>query len=387
LLSAQQTAGGVDDQLPVFYAKGNTNRLPLAPYPLAPFSGEDMSTEATWRTYLDDLVRHKSSAEKKRLYEAVQVTRTAFQRWRNGESTPDAAHISLLLNALPDKERERLQVLMMDDPKARALLPSDVLLRDSGPADRIPQEVYEEVLRLGRDTPDRFWLLCGVIFSHALSQIETHPEQTGVEISVARCMPLQSDGKIRSLRAYAGQGTPPWRRDFHTRHYFLGAESLAGYAVMHRHGVMVPDEGDAVAPVHWMEHERSCAAYPILREGHIAGALICSCCIPAFFTPEKLALLEKYADLIRLAFYDQEFYPASAIDLALMPSWQVQKEYFASFRQRVQDEYKRAVRKGQSPEVLSTMEERVRAALERELLQLASQLDEEVSVSIDHSSR
>jgi hypothetical protein len=388
MIIKKQRGADVDDQLQVFYAKCDKKQTTPGTSFTRTFPGEDMSTEVTWRTYLDEIVRHKSSAEKKRLYEAVQVTRTAFQRWRNGENLPDAAHVSLLLNALPDEERERLQVLMMDDPKARALLPSDVLLRSSGPADRIPLEVYEEVLRLGRETPDRFWLLCSVMFSHALSQIETHPEQTGVEISVARCMPPQNDGKIRSLRAYVGQGTPPWRRDFHTRHYFLGAESLAGSAVMHRHGVMVPDQstGDLVAPVHWMEHERSCAAYPILREGCLAGALIVSCCVPEFFTPEKLTLIEKYADLIRLAFYDQEFYPASSLDLALMPPWKIQRQHLASFRQRVNDEYKRAVREGQSPEVLATIEERVRSVLERELLQLAGQSDEGGSVSIDHGS-
>jgi hypothetical protein len=63
-----------------------------------------------------------SRAEKKRLYDAVQVTRTAFQRWRTGENTPDAAHVTLLLKALPDEERERLQALMLYDPRARALL-------------------------------------------------------------------------------------------------------------------------------------------------------------------------------------------------------------------------------------------------------------------------
>ena len=337
-----------------------------------------MNKEVTWRTYLDEIIRRKSSAEKKQLYEMVHVTRTAFQRWRNGENTPDTAHINLLLNALPDEERERLQLLMMDDPRARLLLPSDVIFTGCQPSDRIPQEVYEEVLRLGRDTPDRFWLLCGTIVSQALSQIETHPEQTGVEISIARCMPPQRDGKIRSLREYVGRGTPPWRRDLHMKDYFLGMESLAGYAVMHRHGVMIPnqDKGEDVIPAHWMEHEMSCAAYPILREGCIAGALIVSCCIADFFTQDKLTLIERYADLIRLALYDHEFYPASSIDLALLPSWKTQMQHFRSFRQRVNDEYKRSICEEQPPQERMMAEERVREALEGELLQLASQPDE-----------
>jgi GAF domain-containing protein len=341
-----------------------------------------MIKEVTWRVYLDEIVRHKSPAEKKQLYDAVQVTRTAFQRWRSGENTPDAAHVTLLLKALPDEEREHLHSLMMDDPKARALLPMEMALQGGQATDRIPQEIYEEVLRLSRDTPDRFWLLCSTILVRALSQIETHPKQTGVEISIARCMPPRSNGKVRSLREYAGRGTPPWRGDLHTKDYFLGAESLAGCAVMQRHGIMVPDlsKSDIIAPVHWMEYEMSCAAYPILREGCIAGALIVSCCVPDFFTQEKLILIEKYADLIRLAFYDQEFYPASSIDLGLMPSWKVQQQYFCSFRQRVNDEYKRSIREGQPLQELAQVEERVRETLEGELLQLASLSDEEVTV-------
>lgn len=341
-----------------------------------------MNKEVTWRVYLDEIVRHKPSAEKKRLYDAVQVTRTAFQRWRSGENAPDAAHVTLLLKALPDEERERLHSLMMDDPKVRALLPMEAVLLGGQATDRIPQEAYEEVLRIGRDTPDRFWLLCSTILVRALSQIETYPKQTGVEISIARCMPPRSDGKVRSLREYAGRGTPPWRGDLHTKDCFLGAESLAGYAVMQRHGIMVPDlsNSDIIAPVHWMEYEMSCAAYPILREGCIAGALIVSCCLPDFFTQEKLILIEKYADLIRLAFYDQEFYPASSIDLGLMPPWKVQKQYFCSFRQRVNDEYKRSVREGQQLQELAQVEARVREALEGDLLQLASVSDEGVTV-------
>jgi hypothetical protein len=335
-----------------------------------------------WRRYLNEIIRRRTAAEKKQLYDAVQVSRAAFQRWRNGESMPDAAHVALLLKVLPQEERERLQALMWDDPQARLLLPQEAIFLQGQAPDRIPQEVYEEVLRLARDTPDRFWLLCSAILFHALMQLETHPKQTGVELSVARCMPPRHDGKIRSLRVYAGRGTPPWRGDLHAKTHFLGTESLAGYAVMQRHGMMVPDRNssESVAPVQWMEHEMSCAAFPIMREGGIAGALITSSCVPGFFSQEKLTLIEKYADLIRLVFYDHEFYPAASIDLGLMPSWTIQQQHLCSFRQRVNDEYKRALREEQSLQDLTQVEARVRAAFEEEFLQLASQSDEGVIV-------
>jgi transcriptional regulator with XRE-family HTH domain len=334
-----------------------------------------MITEESWRLYLDEIVRRRTAPEKQRLYAAVGVSRTTFQRWRSGENIPDAAHIYLLMNAVTEEERDHLHMLMLDDPKVRSLLPTEAALLEGRLADRIPLEVYEEVLRIGRDTPDRFWLLCSTILSHALSQLETHPTPTGVEIEVARCMPPRDDGKIRSMRAYASLGTPPWRRDLHTQDTFLGAESLAGYAVMRRHGIMIPDsrEKELVAPIHHEENKLSCTAFPIMREGCIAGALIVSSTAPNFFTQEKLTLIEKYADLIRLAFYDQEFYPFAIIDLTLMPPLSVQKQHFSTFRQRVNDEYKRLVRE-LSLEELTQVEERVRVQLEGELLSIAARL-------------
>jgi hypothetical protein len=335
---------------------------------------EFMNTEETWRVYLDEIVRRRTAQEKQRLYAAVEVSRTTFQRWRSGENIPDAAHIYLLLNAVTEEERDRLHALMLEDPKVRSLLPME-RVEFQGKVDQIPVDVYEEVMRIGRDTPDRFWLLCSTILSRALTQLETHPTLTGIEIAVARCMPPREDGKIRSMRAYASLGTPPWRRDLHTQDTFLGAESLAGYAVMRRHGIMIPDAAakELAAPIHRMENELSCTAFPIMREGCIAGALIVSSAVPHFFSQEKLTLIEKYADLIRLAFYDQEFYPFAIIDLALMPPWTVQKQHFSTFRQRVNDEYKRLVRE-LSLEELTQVEERVRVQIEGELLNIAARL-------------
>jgi hypothetical protein len=146
---------------------------------------------------------------------------------------------------------------MLNDPKARALLPPQTTAPGEPPGDQIPASVYEEVLRLARETPDRFWLLGSTILSHALSQLETHPQRTGMHLIIARCMPPRADGKIRSLRLSAGLGTPPWRSDFHPLEAFVGTESLAGYAVMKRHGIMVPDVQDAsvIMPLHRMESD------------------------------------------------------------------------------------------------------------------------------------
>jgi transcriptional regulator with GAF, ATPase, and Fis domain len=136
--------------------------------------------------------------------------------------------------------------------------------------------------------------------------------------------------------------------------------------------MMIPDgEDSSLIPSHTSEVQ-SCAAVPIMREGKVAGALLVSCRAANFFTEEKLTLLERYADLIRLAFSDEAFVDCSMIELALMPEQSTQKTAFSSFRQRVNDEYRRSVQ-GESLEHLNLIEARVRQAIETELLHLATQ--------------
>jgi GAF domain-containing protein len=230
-----------------------------------------------------------------------------------------------------------------------------------------------KMLRLQRDTPDRFWQLSGAILREALKQVETHPAQTGVEITIAKCMPPR-DGKVRSLRLLAGMGTPPWRGDLHTKDYFLGTESLAGHVITMRHGEMIPDTGEkgVQAPVQVVQHERSVAAFPIMRENCIAGVLLVSSTQTNYFMEERMMLIEIFADLIRLAFYDSEFHPITNIDLGLMPPLAFQRTHFANFRQRVESMYRRASRdESASMRELIRVEEQVREQLEEELLAIA----------------
>ena len=322
-----------------------------------------MTEREAWCSYLDDIIRRKTSVQKANLYQQIGVTRTTVQRWRNGENLPDAAHVYRLLTALPEEERDQLRQLMGTD--SRLQMPGEVPMGEEK-TDCIPQQIYEEVLRLSRHASDRFWLIGGMVLFHALKQL--HGAQIGLEMVIARCMPPRQDGKIRSLRAHAGRGTAPWRTDFHIKDYFLGAESMAGYAVMNRHSIMIPDLRDShlIFPLYCQEHEQSCAAVPIMREGKVAGALVVSCCDNNFFDSERLALLERYSDLIHLAFFDQEFYPSSSIELALMPDLSTQKTHFNAFRSRVNDEYEQAVKR--QPELnLASIEARIRQALEIEL--------------------
>src|SRR5690349_1152814 len=127
---------------------------------------------ATWQGLLEEIVQQLGTQERQQLYKTVGVNRIAVRRWILGENAPNGKHLTALIGAVPPHYREPLRVLLMQDPKMKKLLPS---LPAESPAespsrDSIPQRVYEKVLRASRDTPDRFWILCGLILLEALHQ-------------------------------------------------------------------------------------------------------------------------------------------------------------------------------------------------------------------------
>lgn len=345
---------------------------------------EGVQSPATWQELLEEIVQQMDNQQKHDLYERVGVNRVTVRRWCRSNNKPDARHATKLLDNVPYEYRDRLLALMREDPRTRKLFPAsaiDAAPRTLGP-DQIPQRVYEIAHKAARDTPDRFWVLCETILMEMKDQLETRPIQTGLKVVVARCMPPREDGFIHSLRTHVALGSGPWRADLHFEERFLGIESLAGYAAMQRHGVMVPDLEDTtiVLPTSVSENERSSVAWPIMREGHIAGVLLVVSVQSNYFTSKMLSLIDNYADLIRMAFYDHEFYPFSSVNLSLMPSLCMQRSSFASFRHRVNEEHRKALKEGQSLSVLTHVEPRVRQMIEGELLQQGSVSEEAVKV-------
>lgn len=297
-----------------------------------------MNELPAWRVYLNDLVGRMSKEEKKLLYDAVKVTRTTVLRWRTGENTPDTRHLHLLLQALAEEQRRRFLSLLHQDPRMRALLSSDA----AHALYTISSECYADVFRHQRETPNAHWSLCGKILRCALDQLAPmHGEEGGIEITFLRCMPPR-DGKIRSLHKFVSIGMAPWRSDIHTQELFLGAESMAGYALTKRRGIMIPNLGERqgiLPPVHLTEHEQSTAAYPILLPEKVVGVFVVSSNQVNYFSPGRLLLIEQYADLMRIACDPAWFYPSALVDLHCLPLWTEQKNLFASLHAQLTGSY------------------------------------------------
>lgn len=339
-----------------------------------------MTTQTmTWRTFLDDHCRRLKATEKQAFANQVGVSQTTINRWRRGKDNPSRANLERMLAAFSESQRQQLLVLLRRDAHTCSLLPADIHLPtwEHERYEPIPLLQVEQldhfclkVLRLQRDTSDRFWQVAGAVLYEALTHLETYPEQVGLELTVATCMPPRN-GAVRSLRLLVGMGTAPWRQDLHRTYGFVGATDLMGNAVANQHGEMIPDftETSLALSASPLGQERSAAAFPLQREHAVAGALMAVSRQPQYFTPERMALLEIFADILRLAFYDQDFYPLSHINLGLMPSQPVQRKMFASFRQRVEREYQAMIRSDtHSMRDLMQVEDRVLLHMEEELL-------------------
>jgi hypothetical protein len=319
----------------------------------------------TWRDLLAEII--SDPEEEQRIAHELDVHRITLVRWSSGETTPVRYKLRKLLNALPDQNREQFRQLIAQE--YQDFFSSEI---DGSPRE-IPSTFYSFALRAMRDTSNRFWTVCSLVLQQAAMQLD--PTHVGLELIVVRCMPPRPDGKIRSLREAAGLGTRrPLRNDLQSRSLFLGAESLAGYAVSNTHEGVVQniEEDRSLLPVHHVKDEKSAAAFPLVRGGKVAGCLLATSTLFDYFTPPRLKFLDLYVDLVAEAFHEEEFYSPSIIELRIMPPSDIQMKAFAFFRDRVNALLTQDGSEGESLTSIQA-EHLVRQQLEEEYLQWAAQ--------------
>ncbi len=311
-----------------------------------------------WRELLGNII--SDSREKQRIAQELGVRTITLTRWVTKESDPRPQNLRHLLNVVPE-ERDLLLELISEEFVDFTAGAMDDSSKD------IPSEFYSRVFSARSATNEalHFWSICNLILQQAIGQLD--PDRLGLAITVARCMPPSNGNKVRSLRESVGQGTPPWSGDLEQQGMFLGAESLAGYAVTTCRLSAIQDIRQELSPLpaHQIPNEISAAAHPILFTGRIAGCLLISSTQTNYFlSPSRLSLIQCYANLIALAFDTEEFYDSKDIDLHVMPSHEVQKNYFRNFRHQVTQVMK------QQPVPNRQAEEIVWQQLEEEMVQL-----------------
>ena len=299
--------------------------------------------EATsWRELLGFLIANPK--ERARLAAAVRVKTTTLQRWADGANRPHLENLLLLLQGVPSEVHALLlRLLLVDFPALR-----DEKVQEKQMLQTIPAEFYARVLSNLATTPQPLCRqsMLDLILQQAVAQLD--PNREGLLISIAACVPPREGGKVRSLCERDGLGTPPWPRDLSERLFFLGSESLVGYAVKQMRVFSINSRDEAtVLPAHWSDFERSVAAFPILRQARIAGGLLVTSAKDFFFTPARLAIIEEYAHLATCIFNEADFFDPEQIELMMMPPYALQLPYFAGYPRRVVQKLQKASEEGQ----------------------------------------
>lgn len=290
-----------------------------------------MQKPRTWRELLGTAIADAS--ERQRVAKELGVSVVTLFRWVSGESKPRAHNLRGLLAALP---QQRSQLLPLLEGEFEGLL-AGAKEEPQALTETIPAEFYRQLHHTLPYLPVllRFSSLSNLILQQAVEQLD--PDQLGIAIVVASCMPPSFEGKIRSLRIRAGRGTAPWQRDLAQQAILLGAESLAGHVVSSGHIETNQRLSDVVsaAPGYQDVWEESAVAVPIMLCGKIAGSFLVSSTQPDYFHSSRYTLVESYAELLSLAFDPEDFYDPELIALWPVPPREVQLEHFTDFQQRV----------------------------------------------------
>jgi transcriptional regulator with XRE-family HTH domain len=325
-----------------------------------------MHTSDNWRTQLGSILSDPS--QRQALATRIGVNVVTLMRWVNGESSPRFQNLRSLLDALPEHHTTLLPLVIEAFPYF-----SHDLTTPGAPALElsIPSSFYVLVLHTKAYLPKQllFPSLSQLIVQQALEQLDPH--RAGVLISVATCIP-SSQGQVRSLLEHVGRGTFPAADSL--KPCFFGIESLVGSAVISNHIQVIQQLKDSHTFVHGSQApwEESVATAPILHLGGTAGCLLVSSTQRDYFLPERLRLVEQYAELLSLAFSWEQFYRAEQMHLQVMPSPKQQWPSLAQFRQRVSRLMTRAASEHRSLTVLEA-EQEVWQDLEEALIQVVVQ--------------
>jgi transcriptional regulator with XRE-family HTH domain len=284
----------------------------------------------TWRTLVGKIT--SDPHERHRIAEVLGVNQVTLTRWAQNKSTPRQDNLHTLLEALPLHRKQLVELIKKEFP---------TFFSESAIVDDTPQEIpsafYDRILKAHTTSPAllRTSSITILILQQLLGHLDPH--KGGMAITLASCLPPSKGHKVRSLRQTLGRGTPPWGSHLENQTMFLGAESPAGYAIIKGHPTIAQntDELKQLFPIHSALWEESVISFPLLQAHRVAGSLVVASTQDQYFTPARQDLIQKYADLLVLAFEHDHFYDLQDIELGIMPPYAMQQSRLSEFQQRV----------------------------------------------------
>ena len=322
---------------------------------------EDKRDPQTWQELLRQLI--EDPKEKERILQQVNIQPTTLTRWIKGICTPRIENLRSLLKAIPPSSSHLFaQLLSADFPNFSAGQTGGEHMQSEPPI-----EFYICVLNAYANMQPPLYpqVLRDLILQQMIKHFD--PGRLGLAIKIAQCLWHRHENEVRSLQVIGGIGTSPWSRDLGQQGCLLGAESLAGIATMKCRSATASRqaENSALNLVHWEEHEQSALAYPLLCQSKIAGSLLIVSTQPDIFSETHHKLIERYANLMALAFEPDAFFDLKNVALRIMPPYSRQEPLFRQFRQRALQAAQRHCL------TLSEAQGRVWQEIEAELIQLA----------------
>lgn len=302
----------IDEQL----AQNSSNRAEEA---AIYSSGEEPEEQLSpFSTFLRELLKRERVVIADLACE-LEVSENTIYRWINDRSDPRPVHLKKLVEILPQHRGNLFYAINQTFPGAL-----DEFI--AGPRE-VQKDIYQRVMELFTTVVEpmtRRWQIIQTIFEHALRYFDS--DQQGLAITYAQLMPVHADG-IYSLYEAAMRGNPPWSFTLENSIY-LGSTTLAGAAAIHDRMQMWDNLDESERLQYEVDDfERSACACPVTYGGRIAGVLIFSSTQPAFFAhPVASQAVAEYAQLLALAFPDNEFYPFTLLHLRPMPDLKWQRE-------------------------------------------------------------
>jgi transcriptional regulator with XRE-family HTH domain len=244
------------------------------------------------------------------------VAENTVYRWLKGDTDPRPVHLQRIMQLFPEHFQQLSTAIQQSFPNAFELPASTF--------QEVQIELYRQAVELLSNTVESEirWKIMQTIFDAAIAQLDS--ERLGLAVMFAQLMPERENG-VHSLYEVMTCGTPPWLPTSEN-HVYLGSTTLAGMAAMsgRTQSWDARDENER-AQVDVDIYERSACAHPVTRGGKIAGVLVISSTQPAFFDdPIARQSVIEYAQLLGLAFRDDDFKPYTILNLLPFPTvrWQ-----------------------------------------------------------------
>jgi hypothetical protein len=284
----------------------------------------------TWRTLLSEVIR--SSATRQYLAQELHVKPITLIRWANNTSQPRSDALRALPAALPTLQQELTTLIEQEYP---SLFVAET--HDQKKEQGIPSAFYARFFRDYTVLPNNLRAASLRLLAMQQLLVQLDPQQRGMAVFIVQCTPPSTSTSVCSLFKVIGRGTALWEDTFPYQAQLFGVESLVGNALQMVHPLMMPGakEHAYLYPGQHITAVESRVAVPIILADRAAGCLCALSNHPDSFSPEQIALLQDYAEVLTITFSSEEFYALQDIKLGVIPVLEEQQPYLKTFQQRV----------------------------------------------------